>query len=105
MPTPAAPPGTSSATASAALARPATCPSAAGVPPLVGSSPTPPAPLLGGSVAPAAIAPDPAGSSAPVSAAHPTMRSQHGIRKPKTYTDGTIGYGNLATISEPINVA
>jgi hypothetical protein len=32
-------------------------------------------------------------------------RLQHGIRKPKTYTDGTIRYGHLATISEPKNLA
>jgi hypothetical protein len=32
-------------------------------------------------------------------------RLQHGIRKPKTYFDGTIRYGHLATISEPKNLA
>jgi histone deacetylase 1/2 len=35
----------------------------------------------------------------------PATRLQHGIRKPKVYTDGTIRYGNLATtISEPVTI-
>jgi hypothetical protein len=31
---------------------------------------------------------------------HPTICLQHGIQKPKTYTDGTICYANIATIDE-----
>jgi histone deacetylase 1/2 len=31
-------------------------------------------------------------------------RLQHGIRKPKTYTDGTIRYGCLTATGEPINL-
>jgi histone deacetylase 1/2 len=31
-------------------------------------------------------------------------RLQHGIRKPKTYTDGTIRYGCLTATGEPVNL-
>jgi len=52
---------------------------------------------------------DPAGSSTPsVPAAHrPVTRAQHGITKPKQYTDGTVRWCTLATSSagEPTTVA
>jgi hypothetical protein len=32
-------------------------------------------------------------------------RLQHGIRKPKTYTNGIIRYANLAIVTEPKNLA
>lgn len=35
----------------------------------------------------------------------PTTRSQHGIRKPKTYSDGTIRYAHLVSASEPAILA
>jgi hypothetical protein len=59
-----------------------------------------------GSSAPPAEEPVPAppGSSAPAST-RPTTRLQHGIRKPKTYTDGTVRYGHLTTLGEPESVA
>jgi hypothetical protein len=31
-------------------------------------------------------------------------RAQHGISKPKSYTDGTIHYGLLTTAGEPTSV-
>jgi hypothetical protein len=31
----------------------------------------------------------------------PTMHSQHGIRKPTTYTDGTVSYGLFTSTGEP----
>ena len=34
----------------------------------------------------------------------PTTRLQHGIRKPKIYTDGSIKYGFLTAIGEPQNL-
>lgn len=37
--------------------------------------------------------------------ARPRTRSQHGIHKPKVYTDGTIRYGFLATTEEPTNLS
>lgn len=39
-------------------------------------------------------------SPAPAAAPRPIARLQQGIRKPKTYTDGTIRYGHLAATSE-----
>lgn len=39
-------------------------------------------------------------SPAPAVAPRPITRLQQGIRKPKTYTDGTIRYGHLAATSE-----
>jgi histone deacetylase 1/2 len=35
----------------------------------------------------------------------PTTCLQRGIRKPKTYTDGTIRYGHLTVVGEPKNIA
>jgi hypothetical protein len=35
---------------------------------------------------------------------HVTTRSQHSFSKPKTYTDGTIGYGQVASSGEPTTV-
>lgn len=44
------------------------------------------------------------GSSAPIVSTHrPATRLQHGIRKPKVVTDGTIRYGNLVAV-EPANL-
>jgi hypothetical protein len=34
----------------------------------------------------------------------PVTRLQHGIQKPKTYTDGTVRYGLLAGLDEPTNL-
>lgn len=31
----------------------------------------------------------------------PATRLQHGVHKPKVYTDGTVRYGHLATVDEP----
>jgi hypothetical protein len=31
-------------------------------------------------------------------------RLQHGIHKPKLFTDGYVCYGNLATVGEPTNL-
>jgi histone deacetylase 1/2 len=54
----------------------------------------PPAPeLQPGSSAP----PDSTGDAA----TRPTTRLQHGIRKPKIYTDGTIRYAGVASTAEP----
>jgi hypothetical protein len=39
--------------------------------------------------------------STDLSPAHPSTRLQHGIRKPKIYTDGTVCYGLLASTGEP----
>jgi hypothetical protein len=61
-------------------------------------------PRLAGSSAADAGSGARAGSSAAPSPKRPVTRLQHGIRKPKTYTDGTIKYGRLATISEPKNL-
>jgi hypothetical protein len=47
-----------------------------------------------------ATAPDAALPDPPVAPSRPTTRSQHGIHKPKVYTDGTIRYGQLAATSE-----
>jgi hypothetical protein len=56
-----------------------------------------------GSAAPGTRSSAATGSSAP--ATHPATRLQHGIRKPKTYTDGTIRYTNSASISsEPASL-
>jgi hypothetical protein len=33
--------------------------------------------------------------------AHPSTRLQHGIRKPKVYTDGTVRYGLHASSGSP----
>lgn len=53
----------------------------------------------------------PLGSSTPVSdpaapsSTQPTTRLSQGIRKPKTYTDGTILYAHIASVStEPTNI-
>lgn len=52
-----------------------------------------------------------ASDSAPLSSAplqqpsRPATRLQHGIRKPRQYTDGTMQYGHLATESEPTNLS
>jgi hypothetical protein len=35
----------------------------------------------------------------------PCTRSKSGIHKPKIFSDGTVRYGNLATIEEPENLA
>jgi hypothetical protein len=35
----------------------------------------------------------------------PCTRLQPGVRKPKTYSDGTIRYGNLTICKEPTNVS
>jgi hypothetical protein len=45
----------------------------------------------------------PSVSSVPLPAApvRPSTRLQHGIRKPKVYTDGTIRYGLLTFSGEP----
>lgn len=86
---------------------------AGGSDPLGSSTPTPtptavvPPPLGSSTLAPSAVsAPNSAVvPAAPASSAasnsRPVTRLQHGIRKPKTYTDGTIRYGHLATVSEP----
>jgi hypothetical protein len=37
----------------------------------------------------------------PVVPVRPSTRPQHGIRKPKVYTDGTIRYGLLTSSGEP----
>jgi hypothetical protein len=53
---------------------------------------------------------DTAGSSAlqppssPPAPARPSTRLQHGIRKPKVYTDGTVRYGLLTSSDEPYNL-
>jgi hypothetical protein len=39
----------------------------------------------------------------PPVAARPSTRLQHGIRKPKLYTDGTVQYGLLTSSGEPQN--
>jgi hypothetical protein len=39
----------------------------------------------------------------PPVAAHPSTRLQHGIRKSKLYTDGTVRYGLLTSSGEPQN--
>jgi hypothetical protein len=44
------------------------------------------------------------GSSTPVLAQRRT-RAQHGISKPRVYTDGMIRYASLATLSEPMTVS
>jgi hypothetical protein len=60
---------------------------------------------VGSSVPPAEESvPAPPGSSVPAST-RPTTRLQHGIRKPKTYIDGTVWYGHLTTLGEPESVA
>jgi hypothetical protein len=41
--------------------------------------------------------------STDLSIARPGTRLQHGIRKPKIYTDGTVRYGLLASTREPSN--
>jgi hypothetical protein len=90
-----------------------TCRASTGVPP----APTAPGPLQGGAGV-SASTPEPGGGSATgdggsaagdggSSAAapqHPVTRLQHGIRKPKIYTDGTIRYANLAMVTEPKNL-
>jgi len=48
-------------------------------------------------------APEPVDEGEPASN-RPITRSQHGIRKPKTYTDGTVRYNLLATTGEPTNL-
>jgi histone deacetylase 1/2 len=53
-------------------------------------------------VQPADAATDPPSTTAN---SRPITRLQHGIRKPKQYTDGTICYGNLASVfSEPTDL-
>ena len=48
------------------------------------------------------IPPPPPGPPRPIQGPIRIMtRSQHNIRKPKTYTDGTVRYGLLSEISEP----
>jgi hypothetical protein len=47
----------------------------------------------------------PAPTSSPLQPARPTTHLQHGIRKPKQYTNGTVRYGHLATVSEPTNLS
>jgi histone deacetylase 1/2 len=42
----------------------------------------------------------PASPSVPPPSERPRTRLQHGIRKPKVYTDGTVRYGHLAVASE-----
>jgi hypothetical protein len=39
----------------------------------------------------------------PPVAARPSTRLQHGIQKPKLYTDGTVRYGLLTSSGEPQN--
>jgi hypothetical protein len=48
----------------------------------------------------------PSVSSVPLPAApvRPSTRLQHGIRKPKVYTDGTICYGLLNSSGEPNHI-
>jgi hypothetical protein len=73
-----------------------------------GASGSSTAATAGGDTAPGSAAPGTrssaaTGSSAP--ATHPATRLQHGIHKPKTYTDGTIRYTNSASISsEPASL-
>lgn len=61
-------------------------------PPLGSSAPTSSTPTE------AAFEPSPSSSA---QAQRPRTRSQHGIVRPKQYTDGTIRYGNLCSIGEP----
>jgi hypothetical protein len=97
-----------------------TCPTAGGAGPSAATGGTPAAgasplesPPLGSSTPTTDLgagdrssAPVPAPSDVPASSAsqRPTTRLQHGIRKPKTYTDSTIRFGNLTAVSEPTNV-
>jgi hypothetical protein len=104
---PGAPPGP---LASAPAPPAATCREEGGTLP---SAPTESAPLSAGDTAAgsseAAVDPAPElqpGSSVPLDSAgaaatRPTTRLQHGIRKPKIYTDGTIRYASLASTAEP----
>ena len=57
----------------------------------------------GSSTLPGSSAPEPAADAVPPSPPpeRPQTRLQHGICKPKTYTDGTVRYGHLAVASEP----
>lgn len=66
------------------------------------SAPSSPQQLASGSgAALPALVPGPSTTSTAVAAPQrPVTRSQHGIVKPKIYTDGTIRYGQLATTSE-----
>jgi hypothetical protein len=43
-------------------------------------------------------------SAAPAEPARLRTRLQHGIRKPKVYTDGTVRYGLLTSSGEPNNL-
>jgi hypothetical protein len=43
-------------------------------------------------------------SAAAAQYTRPVTRLQHGIQKPKTYTDGTVRYGLLAGLDEPTNL-
>jgi hypothetical protein len=45
----------------------------------------------------------PFGGEIPLASARPSTRLQHGIRKPKLYTDGIVRYGLLTSSGEPQN--
>jgi hypothetical protein len=45
----------------------------------------------------------PSGGEILLASARPSTRLQHGIRKPKLYTDGTVRYGLLTSSGEPQN--
>jgi hypothetical protein len=50
-------------------------------------------------------APTVVASLSPLSPERPQTRLQHGIHKPKTYTDGTVRYGHLGdAYKEPTNL-
>jgi hypothetical protein len=45
----------------------------------------------------------PSGGEIPLASTRPSTCLQHGIRKPKLYTDGTVRYGLLTSSGEPQN--
>ena len=59
------------------------------------ASHAPASPTRAAPVAPPMVSADPGGET------RPKTRAQSGIRKPKTYTDGTVRYGLLTENSEP----
>ncbi|WVZ86147.1 hypothetical protein U9M48_032980 [Paspalum notatum var. saurae] len=64
------------------------------------SPPAPTAPTVPVTQAAASV-PGPSASGAPAQTDAPRIRLQHGIRKPKVYTDGTVKYACLADSGEP----
>jgi histone deacetylase 1/2 len=72
--------------------------------PLAGSLATPPDPGVTNGLSALAAPADVSAHEPTPLVQRPSTRLQHGIRKPKTYTDSTIQYGHLATVSEPSSV-